>query len=735
MSPEQARAKELDARSDLFSFGAVLYEMATGQLPFQGESTATIFDSILNRAPVAAVRLNPGLAPKFEDIINKALEKDRDLRYQSAAEMSSDLKRLRRDTESGRTTGSAIAAGSGVQPTDAASASGARGQKRVWTLLGALALILAGAFVWRFVTHHEVANNQAISQQQLTSNGLGHGVKGAAVSPDGKYLTYSDDAGLHLELVATGEMRTLPLPPETSATHAVWLPAGWFPDGTRLLTNLEIAGKPPSIWILSLIGDAPRKFRDDSFGQSISPDGLKVAFTAARTGFGERQDAGLRQFGDQTIWVMGVNGEEPKMMAQGDQATGFNQVQWSADGRRIAYIKIHEALEHFECSLVDRELTGGPEQVVLTGANLCQNQQGFWWGTSGRLVFSLAEPAPNENDSNLWELTVDPRTGKPEGKPRRITNWVGFSFTSPTGTADGKRLTFLKQNWQSSIYVAELQAGGAKLTTPRLLTLDERNEWPTAWTSDSRAVLFWSDRNGRAQIFKRNIDQQTAVRLVAGSETKWMPRASSDGSILYVTGSGKIIQSAEKRIMRLGANGELPQSLLDAPRLQNYGCAQVHSNVCFMAQASEDEKQIKFSAFDPVQGKPHEVLTLAIHPGGVFNWMPSPDGKRLVFAEYSPLEGRIRLLSLQGEPERVIAVKGWTGINSVDWTADGKGFLVSSQSPTSSTLLHVDMEGRATPLWEQRGGWRTWAVAAPNGRDVAIMGMTSRGNVWMIENF
>jgi dipeptidyl aminopeptidase/acylaminoacyl peptidase len=154
-----------------------------------------------------------------------------------------------------------------------------------------------------------------------------------------------------------------------------------------------------------------------------------------------------------------------------------------------------------------------------------------------------------------------------------------------------------------------------------------------------------------------------------------------------------------------------------------------------MAQASEDEKQIKFSAFDPVQGKPHEVLTLAIHPGGVFNWMPSPDGKRLVFAEYSPLEGRIRLLSLQGEPERVIAVKGWTGINSVDWTADGKGFLVSSQSPTSSTLLHVDMEGRATPLWEQRGGWRTWAVAAPNGRDVAIMGMTSRGNVWMIENF
>jgi eukaryotic-like serine/threonine-protein kinase len=110
MSPEQARAKELDARSDLFSFGAVLYEMATGQLPFRGDSTATIFDSILNRAHVPAVRLNPDVLPKLEDIINRALEKDRELRYQSAAEMRSELQRLKRDTETSRV----IAASSGT---------------------------------------------------------------------------------------------------------------------------------------------------------------------------------------------------------------------------------------------------------------------------------------------------------------------------------------------------------------------------------------------------------------------------------------------------------------------------------------------------------------------------------------------------------------------------------------------------------------------------------------------
>jgi len=132
MSPEQVRGKELDARTDLFSFGAVLYEMCTSTLPFRGDTSGVIFESILNRAPASAVRLNPGLPVELERIVNKALEKDRDVRYQHAADLRADLKRLRRETESGKTV--------------AGVAAPSRWSRRTM-LIGAVALVFAIAVI------------------------------------------------------------------------------------------------------------------------------------------------------------------------------------------------------------------------------------------------------------------------------------------------------------------------------------------------------------------------------------------------------------------------------------------------------------------------------------------------------------------------------------------------------------------------------------------------------------
>ncbi|WP_051979345.1 serine/threonine-protein kinase [Edaphobacter aggregans] len=249
MSPEQARAKELDARSDLFSFGTVLYEMATGQLPFRGDSAATIFDSILNRVPVGAARLNPDVPPKLEDIINKALEKDRDLRYQSAGDMRSDLKRLKRDRDSG--------------------SSAAR--LRSWLLPGVviLAIGLATA-IWYL--RRPLPQLRVAEYTQITYDGRPKAIAGT----DGSRLYFNRNQNPQPTAqvaISGGEIAQVPVALPFPRIQDV------SPDGSTLLVTSREGGKR-SLWAVQVPAGSLRRLLTDGVASAAwSPDGKSVVYS------------------------------------------------------------------------------------------------------------------------------------------------------------------------------------------------------------------------------------------------------------------------------------------------------------------------------------------------------------------------------------------------------------------------------------------------------------------------
>jgi len=733
MSPEQARGEELDARTDLFSFGAVLYEMATGRQPFSGTTSAVIFEAILDRAPTSPLRLNPELPPKLEEIINKALEKDRDLRCQSAAEMRADLKRLKRDTDSGRAT---AAPAPPLTPSPSPSGRGwpaapSEGRRR-WSLFlaGALAVAVVGLSIAWFATRPP-APPPELKERRLTFNPSENAVTQGAISPDGKYLAYGDRTGMHLKLIQTGETRTIPQPEGPAPDRAAWWPNGWFPDGTKFIAaGIESAGQGVSGWVVSVMGGPPRKLRDDADVWSVSPDGTLIAFG---TGLGFRR---WRE-----IWLMGPQGEEPRRLVSGSEDDNFFWAGWSPDGQRIAYDRYHRTPEKLECSIESRDLKGSQPTLILSDQRFCASDNKSLWYRGGRFIYTMNEPEPNQGYTNLWEIRVDTRTGKPIGKPRRITNWAGVSASNPSGTADGKQLAVSKYRGQWDVYVGELEANGHRLKNPRRLTLDEHDDYPGGWMPDSKAVLFLSDRNGTWDIFKQALDQAEAQPVVTGPDYKDWPVVSPDGSwILYLSrASPESSATTPVRIMRVPTSGGPPQLVLEGRGIDYLACARSPAALCVFSEPSPDRKQLIFSAFDPSQEARRELTRVNLkQPVASYGWDLSLDGSHLAFAQYDEREGRIQTLPLAGGEVREINVKGWNGLCRLFWAADGRGVFVSAAGGQGATLLYVDLEGRGQIIWQQRFpliSAEARGVPSPDGRYLAVLAYATDSNVWLLENF
>jgi len=607
----------------------------------------------------------------------------------------------------------------------------ARRQRWPLALAGLTALIAVSGLVW-FATQRSPPRPET-KPRRLTANPAGNPAMDARISPDGKYLAYADQAGIHLEVIDTGESRTIPQPQGLGYKITGWSPVGWFPDGTKLLAQAtSLSAEHSGVWVISMLGGTPREIHEGGFAWSVSPDGSLIAFTS--TSF------------NSDVWLMGVNGEGPRKIITAEEGESLDWVVWSPDSRRISYERFRWG-PAIRCSIESRDLEGGQPAVVLSDPKLATGygRGGLWWLADGRVIYSFGETTARfgSRDTNLWEIKVDPGSGQPTGSPRRITNWTDFFLASPNATADAKRLVFSRVHAQKGVYVGDLEAGGQRLKTPpRRLTLDERNDWVTAWTPDSKAVLLISDRGGDFDIYQQALDQDSAEPFVATPQVDWSPRLSADGAwVIYVSCAKPedLATPAPIQLRRVPVSGGSSQLVLTARGYYDHRCARSPATLCVIAEQPEDEKQIIFTAFDPVKGRGREVTKIATDPGAVYgpkyNWDLSPDGSQIAL-QFSAGDNRIRLLPLAGGAARELVVNGWYGFNGgPDWAPDGKGFYVSGSSPRGVALLYIDLKGGASVVWEQKGGVRTCGVPSPNGRHLAMDVWTMESNVWMIENF
>ncbi|MBV9302643.1 MAG: serine/threonine-protein kinase [Acidobacteriaceae bacterium] len=746
MSPEQARGEQLDPRTDLFSFGAVLYEMAVGRPAASGNATAVIFDAILNKRPTPPRQLNANLPAKLEEIIDKALEKDRDLRYQHASEIRTDLKRLKRDASSGQlesqTTSTPDGAAGRAIPKESSSDSViAAGliKRHKWALIGISSVVVVLAVVaslvlWRVLRRPVETAPPELTQKRLTFNSSDSPITTFALSPDAKYLAFADVAGIHVKLFSSGEERLIATPKGVSANDS-WEIDSWFPDGTTLLADVHsvLGGGPASIWTVSLLGQSPRKLRESAAGWEVSPDGTRIAFSPSKT-----PNEGFRE-----LWVMDDQGANArKVLALGEHER-LGAVHWSPGGQRIAY-KPDESSP--DATWVESCDLNGANCAVAIPREAGNWYEDFSWLPNGRIDY-LRYESPG---SGLWQCEVDSRTGKPVGQPKRVTQWVESEAAGLSASADGKHLAVLQQTSQQQIEIGRLTAGITRMSVPQLLACYEAAGYPSAWTADSKFVLLTDNQSGQMGIFQQPIAGGAAEPIPTGPLNANLPRLSPDGAWIIYCAFPRAAPHTPMRLMRIPVNGGIPEFVLETHNWIGHWCGRGPAG-CVVVERTSDRKWTTVTAFDPLKGRGKVLRTVREdspneNPAAAL----SPDGSTYAVARRGGADTRIQLFSLSNGPDREIVVRGWTNLRGMDWSPDGKGLYCGSVSPKARTLLNVDLKGKAQVLRQYKGvGSGTvdnmttvetrlddiWGVPSPDGRYIAIYGGALNSNVWMLEGF
>jgi Tol biopolymer transport system component/DNA-binding winged helix-turn-helix (wHTH) protein len=592
---------------------------------------------------------------------------------------------------------------------------------------GYLSRTRMGQAVRRHLLRDTTATPPTITQRRLTANPFDTPVANGVISPDGKYLVFTDGSGFYVRHVDGGETHTVPLPKGFEP-----LPESWFPDSVHLVVSEfhDLERKPPSLWGISILGGTPRKLADQGAFARVSPDGSKIAFLA---GPWDRQE----------IWLMKPDGNDARKIADGGRDS-FSAVAWAPDGKRFAYVRTTNpgSPEQFNKQVEIFDLTSGRSEVIRAERKLGDD---LVWTNAGRLIYAVYESEPNQTDSNLWWVQIA-ATGRPTAPALRITN-DRESIAGLSAAADGKRMAVLRSTSQADVYLSELEGRKAGWSTPRRLTLDQREDYPATWTRDGKAVVFLSDRDGPFRIFKQDIAETQPEVLVGGDDVVVMtPRSTPDGlSTLYLVTAKSGDPSANLRMMRVPVAGGPSHLVLEAPGIMNIQCARLPSTLCIYGQIQDDSEYYKFFTFDPAGAKGDEILTKKVRKrdGPMNNWSLSPDGKYIVTskAQTPSEEPVLRIFNLAEGTERYVPVPDIKLLMGMDWAADGKsmwvgGYMGRSAGGARSGLLNVSLNGAVKVALRGLNPGVLWAIPSPDGRRVALLGNTTdSSNVWLLENF
>jgi serine/threonine protein kinase/Tol biopolymer transport system component len=535
MSPEQVRGKELDARTDLFSFGAVLYEMCTGTLPFRGDTTALIFNAILERAPVAPVRLNPDVPAELERMINKSLEKDRDVRCQSAAEIRADLKRLKRETESGR---SAVAV----------ATARTNKSRRIWWIAGIGVAALLALGVTLYLREMEPKPKNKGKWEQLTF--FTDSAVYPEISPDGKMLafirgsdTFLGPGEVYVKLLPTGDPMQL-----TSDSRAKLRPT-FSPDGTRVAYSVT---HPFEVWEVQVIGGAPQLMLSNASSLTWIEAGKRLLFSEIKTGL---------HMGVVTT-DQGRGDSRDVYLPEGERSMAHHSCL-SPDGKWVLIVLMNSQGSLTRCRVVPFDAKGN-EQLVGPEDGQCTTGA---WSPDGKWIYMSANPGGR---FHIW------RQRFPVGEPEQVTSGPteeegiamekdGKSFLTSVGSmdealwirdetgerqisaegntfdgtfsADGKKLYYLKSGGQqekTELWSADLASGTNERVVPGYDLEPGFEQKNYSLSRDGRQVAFvMKDGKRISHLWIASTDHRMSPKQLKSEEDEDAPFFLPNGDLIY----------------------------------------------------------------------------------------------------------------------------------------------------------------------------------------------------------